>query len=139
MSYYVAGALRRRVRETFFSYCAYCQTDEALTVVTFEIEHIVPLSLGGATEFDNLCLACPACNRFKSNRTHGRNDVEVESRLFHPQQDAWFDHFDWSVSGTVIVGLSNIGQATINTLRMNRSQLVEVRALWVDAGCHPPK
>jgi uncharacterized protein (TIGR02646 family) len=139
VSEYVPVDLRRRVRETSLSCCAYCQTDEALTVATFEIEHIVPISLGGATEFENLCLACPACNRFKSNRTYGITDAGHEASLFHPQQDLWRDHFDWSVAGTVIVGLTEVAEATIRTLRMNRPQVVDVRALWVDAGRHPPK
>lgn len=42
---------------------AYCRTPEALTVTTFEFEHIIPLSAGGQTVFDNLCLACP-CNKY---------------------------------------------------------------------------
>lgn len=139
MSEYVTVDLRRRVRETFFSCCAYCQTSESLTVTTFEIEHIVPVSIGGATEFQNLCLACPACNRFKSNRTHGTTDSDVKANLFHPQRENWHDHFDWSVDGTVIVGLTKVGEVTIGTLRMNRPQVVEVRQLWVDAGRHPPR
>ncbi|MDZ4849953.1 MAG: hypothetical protein SGI77_11760 [Pirellulaceae bacterium] len=85
-----------------------------------------------------MCLACPACNRHKSNRTYGITDTGFESRLFDPQQDAWLDHFDWSVNGTVVIGLTEIGQATINTLRMNRQQIVDVRMLWVDAELHPP-
>ncbi len=48
-------------------------------------------------------------------------------------------HFDWPVAGTVIVGLTEVAEATIRTLRMNRRQVVDVRALWVDAGRHPPK
>ena len=139
MSEYVSVELRRRVRAIFCVCCAYCQTDESLSVVVFEIEHIVPVSKGGATEFGNLCLACPSCNRFKSNRTHGTTDDDIASRLFHPRQDNWLDHFDWSVNGTVIVALTEIGEATINTLRMNRNQVVQVRSLWVDAGRHPPK
>lgn len=139
MSEYVPVELRRRIRAAFCSCCAYCQTDESPSVVDFEIEHILPVSKEGATEFDNLCLACPSCNRFKSVRTHGTADTGAESRLFHPQQDTWLDHFDWSVNGTVIVALTEIGEATINALRMNRKQIVEVRALWVDAERHPPK
>lgn len=139
MSQYVSVDLRRRIRETFFACCAYCQTAESLTVATFEIEHIVPSSLDGATELQNLCLACPACNRFKSNRIHGTTDAGLDSVLFHPQQDIWLDHFDWSVDGTVIVGLTEVGEATIRTLRMNRPQVIEVRLLWVDAGRHPPQ
>ncbi|WP_168565166.1 HNH endonuclease [Crateriforma spongiae] len=138
MSRYVSADLRRRVRERFFACCAYCQTAESLTVSTFEIEHIVPRSEGGATEFQNLCLACPACNRFKSNRIRGTTDDGREFALFHPQQETWLDHFDWSVDGAVIVGLTEIGEVTIRTLRMNRPQAVEVRTLWVEAGRHPP-
>ncbi|MFN9421134.1 MAG: hypothetical protein ACK578_27090 [Pirellula sp.] len=48
------------------------------------------------------------------------------------------DYFDWSISGVVIVDLSDVGTATINLLKMNRPQLVEVRSLWVTVGKHPP-
>ncbi|WP_390621418.1 HNH endonuclease [Novipirellula artificiosorum] len=123
----------------FFSCCAYCQTAESLTVTTFEIEHIVPISIGGSTEYQNLCLACPACNRFKSNRTRGITDAGHEADLFHPQRENWLEHFDWSVDGTVVVGLTEVAEATIRTLRINGPQVVEVRSLWVDAGRHPPK
>jgi hypothetical protein len=79
----------------------------------------------------------PTCNRFKSNRIQGKTDKGFDAPLFHPHEDAWPDHFDWSVDGTVIVGLTDLAQATINTLRMNRQQVVVVRSLWVDAGRHP--
>ena len=138
MSDYVSVELRRQIRAHFFNRCAYCQSSEALTVVTFEVEHIMPISLGGLTQFENLCLACPTCNRHKSNRIFGFTEDGTESRLFHPQLDRWLDHFDWTVNGTLIVGLSDIGNATINLLRMNRPQLVEVRSLWGIVGKHPP-
>ena len=120
MSVYIPVELRRRIRSHFLQRCAYCQSSEALTVVTFEVEHIYPLSLGGQTEFENLCLACPTCNRHKANRINDLTDEGAESRLFHPQRDSWLDHFDWSVNSTVIVGLTDIGIATVNALRMNR-------------------
>lgn len=107
--------------------------------MTFEVEHILPLSLGGPTEFENLGLACPTCNRHKSNRVAGTTDEGLESRLFHPHNDRWLDHFDWTVDGRVIYGLTDVGVATINLLKMNRPQLVEVRSLWVAVGKHPPK
>jgi len=72
-------------------------------------------------------------------RTCPRRSPATGSSLFHPQQDLWRNHFDWSVAGTVIVGLTEIAEATIRTLRMNRPQVVDVRALWVDAGRHPPE
>lgn len=138
MSQYVAVEVRRRVRKAFGDCCAYCKAAESLTVVTFEIEHIVPFARDGQSVFDNLCLACPACNRFKSDHTHGKLGNGNEVRLFHPQQDDWSEHFDWSIDGTFIVGLTDIGAATVDLLRMNRPQVIDVRSLWVDAGCHPP-
>lgn len=138
MSDYIPVALRKRVRSHFMQCCGYCKTLESLTVVTFEVEHIIPRSLGGLTEFENLCLACPSCNRFKSNRLYCLTDDGLECRLFHPQNDPWLEHFDWSVNGTLIVGLTDIGKATIRLLRMNRPQLIEVRSLWVMVEKHPP-
>lgn len=59
-------AKRRKVHSHFLECCGYCKTSESLTVVTFEVEHIIPRSLGGLTEFENLCLACLSCNRLNS-------------------------------------------------------------------------
>jgi hypothetical protein len=138
VSDYIPIALRKRVQSHFLQCCGYCKTLESLTVVTFEVEHIVPRSLGGLTKFENLCLACPGCNRFKSNSVHGWNEDGLECPLFHPRKDVWLEHFDWSVNGTPIVGLTDIGHATIKLLRMNRAPLIEVRSLWVLLGKHPP-
>lgn len=40
----------------------------------FNIDHIMPLARGGSHSTDNLCVACPFCNRSKSDRplTHIR-------------------------------------------------------------------
>lgn len=51
------------------------------------VTHIHPLSLSGQTDFENFCLACPACNRHKANRVIGLTDERAESRLFHPERD----------------------------------------------------
>lgn len=65
MSVYIPVELQRQIRAHFANYCAYCLTAESLTVTIFEFEHIMPRSAGGETVFDNLCLACPSCNRYK--------------------------------------------------------------------------
>lgn len=134
MSAYIRADLRRRVRGHFSNACAYCHTAENLTVTIFEIEHIIPRAVQGASVFENLCLACPTCNRYKSDRTSA-HDV----RLFHPHQDKWTEHFDWSVDGTTLVGLTEIGRVTIETLRINRPQMIRVRRMWVALNEHPPK
>ncbi len=73
-----------------------------------------------------------------ASRVIGFTDEGAEARLFHPHRDNWLEHFDWSVNTLVIVGLTEIGIATVNLLRMNRPQLVEVRSLWIIVGKHPP-
>lgn len=139
MSVYIPAELRRRIRTHFRDHCAYCRTPEALTVVTFEFEHIVPSSLGGETVFHNLCLSCPTCNRYKSDRTSGSSDpASVEFPLFHPHLNLWNEHFEWSSDATLLIGQTQIGQVTIATLKMNRPQIVRVRRLWAAMNEHPP-
>jgi hypothetical protein len=139
VSRYVPVALQREVRERFGNRCAYCRTAEALTVVTFELEHVTPKAAGGETSFDNLVLACPSCNRYKATRQHALDpDTGEWVRLFHPHQDRWAAHFAWDEDGVTLLGETPIGRATVDALRMNRPQLLRVRRLWVKLGEHPP-
>jgi hypothetical protein len=139
MSVYIPVVLRQQIRDQFAHCCAYCQTAEQLTVAIFEIEHIMPLVAGGDTVVDNLCLACPTCNRYKATQLTAVDPQTGDSApLFHPQQQVWTDHFSWNDSHTELVGLTTSGRATIETLRMNRPQLVRVRRMWVKLGEHPP-
>lgn len=45
--------------------CAYCGSSDG----PFDIDHVVPVSQGGATHEDNLACACASCNRSKGSRT----------------------------------------------------------------------
>ena len=140
MSVYIPASLRQQVRERFNFICAYCQTAESLATVTFEIEHIVPLSTGGQTLLNNLCLACPTCNRFKGIRQEATDSLTNEViQLFHPNQHHWNEHFAWSENFTEIIGLTSTGRVTIALLKMNRPQLVRLRKMWVSVDKHPPQ
>jgi hypothetical protein len=137
MSAYIPVELRRRIRALFANCCAYCRTSETLTVTIFEIEHIIPRSAGGETVHGNLCLACPMCNRFKADRQTVPDPVTQHAvPVFHPQRQKWQEHFAWSEDATEINGLTPIGRATIAALKMNRSQLIRLRRLWVKMGEH---
>jgi hypothetical protein len=139
VSVYITVELKKEIRNYFVDCCAYCRTAEALTVTTFEFEHIIPLAAGGKTVFENLCLACPSCNRYKATRQTAIDpNTQNEVKLFNPQEQLWTDHFAWSEDTTEIVGLTTIGRATISTLKMNRLQLTRVRKMWVKMGEHPP-
>jgi len=139
VSAYVPANLRRQIAEHFAHCCAYCRTAECLTVAIFEVEHILPRSAGGQTIFENICFACPTCNRYKADRVTAVDPAtQVEVRLFHPHRDKWREHFIWSNDAVELVALTAIGRATIDALRMNRRQLIRVRRMWVAMGEHPP-
>lgn len=108
-------------------------------MTTFEFEHIIPRSAGGETVFENLCLACPSCNRYKATRQTAVDPITGETvSLFHPQRQLWEEHFSWNNDATEIIGLTPVGRATISALKMNRPQLIRVRGMWVKMGEHPP-
>lgn len=136
---YIAPEIRRRVAERAGRLCEYCQSQEVVLGMPFEIEHIVPLSAGGETEDGNLCLACPRCNRYKGMRVEATDqETGLMSPLFNPRQDRWSEHFAWSANGLHIVGLTPTGRATIDALQMNNPFLLRARQLWIASGWHPP-
>lgn len=140
MSVYVPVKLQRQIRAHFVNCCAYCHTAEVLTVVTFEFEHIIPLVSGGPTSFENLCLACPTCNRHKAHRQTAIDpDTQQIVTLFHPHRQLWSAHFAWNEDSTEIEGLTPIGRATIAALKMNRPELIRLRRMWEKMGEHPPQ
>jgi hypothetical protein len=107
--------------------------------VTFEIDHIVPRSAGGETRAKNLCLSCPPCNRHKAARLGARDPKSGEEvSLYHPNNQAWDDHFTWNEDGTRLVGLTAVGRATVEALSINRPQIVQLRRYWVTLSLHPP-
>jgi hypothetical protein len=60
----LSGILRDNKKLLFASRaCAYCGSEEQI-----QLDHIIPISKGGADSFDNLVYACKKCNLSKSNR-----------------------------------------------------------------------
>lgn len=120
--------------------CEYCCLDEWLSGIPCEIDHIVPVSAGGTTTLDNLALACSHCNRHKATRVQALDPVTgLTVALFHPRRDSWARHFAWSESGVHIVGVSEIGRATVAALLLNHPRVVSAREHWVTIGRQPPK
>lgn len=131
MSPSISTSLRAWVQQRDAGCCAYCHSLEKLSITPFEVDHIVALHNGGRTEQDNLCLCCPACNRFKgARRTAVDPETGEETRLFHPRLQTWSDHFRFTDAGDVLIGLTPTGRATIGALQMNRAALVDLRRIW---------
>jgi hypothetical protein len=115
--------VRRRAEEV----CEYCRLPQAASpFVRFHVEHIIARQHGGATEPDNLALACGNCN-FHKGPNIAALDPETGQLvpLFHPRRDQWSDHFTWN--DTIVVGRTPIGRATVELLAMNHWERAEVR------------
>ena len=139
-SAYVSKPLRARVEAQARHRCGYCLTPEHLVGSPLEIEHLLPTALGGRTEEHNLWLACSLCNSYKGTRVSAFDSATGELvPLFNPRLQVWREHFEWTDSGERIVGLTQIGRATVVALNLNRSSLIQTRRAWVSVGWHPPK
>ena len=99
--------------------------------------------MGGADQMANLALACPPCNRRKSQATHAVDPASEDFAvvaLFNPRRDEWRIHFDFArtSTGIRIVGLTRIGRATVARLVMNDQHAVRARNFWALLGLFPP-
>ncbi len=140
MSDYVPKPLREKVAEEARHRCGYCLTAKSVVGAPLEIDHLIPQSLGGPTEEDNLWLACSLCNDHKGDRIAALDPMTDEIvRLFDPRRQNWNEHFAWTPGGDQIVGLTPVGRATVIALNLNRPSLVNARQARVSVGWHPPK
>lgn len=131
--------IQAQVRQRSGYLCEYCHASEQWQYVRFTVDHVVPLSLGGADRLENLALACFHCNRRKTNRLTAVDPLSNEEvPLFNPRQQIWHEHFIWSQDGLLIVGLTSVGHATIAGLALNRERVIYIRAADKEIGRHPP-
>ncbi len=137
----IPNEVAQRVREAAHHRCGYCLSPQYLVMARLEIEHIIPLAQGGTNDEENLWLACPLCNRHKSDKTSATDPMSGDTvPLFHPRQQNWLEHFQWSEDGIQIIGLTPIGRATVIALHLSDDpDALIVRNYWVQAGWHPPK
>jgi len=119
--------------------CEYCRSQVRFAMQSFSVEHIVPRSRDGKTEFENLALACQGCNNHKYTKTKGRDPVNgVIVPLYHPRLQRWREHFAWDEGCVLIIGLTPVGRATVRALCLNRDGLINLRRVLYITGTHPP-
>jgi hypothetical protein len=130
------AALQQAVRERAKHRCEYCRFPAEFAELPFHHDHVIARQHGGATEFENLAFACCHCNRYKGPNLSSVDPVSSQVvPLFHPRQDQWEIHFSWN--GSVLIGRTPTGRATIRALRLNRSDAVAVRQLLLAEGVFP--
>lgn len=118
--------------------CESCHTPESVFNFPFEVEHIIPLSLGGADVESNWALAGRSCNLRKgASVTAPDPETQANVQLFHPRQDSWDEHFRVERESGSILGLDAVGRATISRLDMNSPTQITARRQWVRLGAFP--
>jgi 5-methylcytosine-specific restriction endonuclease McrA len=59
--------------------CVYCGTSDNLT-----IDHIIPQSRGGKTDFENCTTSCRVCNNKKGSRTPNEAHMPMHKKAYQP-------------------------------------------------------
>ncbi len=106
---------------------------EELLFAGCEVDHIISLKHGGLTELPNLALSCARCNRAKGTDIGSVHPDSGEFvRLFNPRRDRWDEHFRFDSAR--IIGLTTIGQVTVNVLQFNQGERLLERMLLRQVG-----
>jgi len=137
--------IKQTIRERAGCVCEYCHSPERLSANRFTVDHVIPKSLGGFDELDNLAIACRRCNERRYNFVAG---IDPETQdivpIFNPRKQKWAEHFIWLDKGVVIEGTTPIGRATCLRLDLNDTRypendsIRETRRFWIQTGLHPP-
>jgi hypothetical protein len=136
MASYISAELRRFVAERANHLCEYCLIRESDRGFGCHVDHIVSEKHGGLTNEVNLAYACAPCNRAKGSdigSVVGESGLFV--RLFNPRTDSWREHF--KLDSSRIVGLTDIGRATVKVLRFNDEERRLEREVLASQGRYP--
>ena len=137
-SAYISVEQQRQVIERAKRRCEYCKSSMDYASQPFVMEHIIPVSAGGETSLTNLALACGGCNGHKYTKVDAVDSVsQARVALFHPRQQPWSNHFGWSTDYLTLIGLTAIGRATVEALKLNRPGVINLRRLLLLAGLYP--
>lgn len=132
--------LRRLVFARASGCCEYCFSQARYSTHSFAIEHVIPKYHGGKTELENLALSCQGCNNHKHTKLKSRDPISGKlTPIFHPRLHIWAEHFSWSDDYLEMLGLTPTGRATINSLQLNRDEVVNLRRVLIICGEHPPE
>ncbi len=136
---HIPVVLQRVVVERSKGYCEYCQLPAAFSSSLFNFEHIIPLIKDGLTTLTNLAYSCGGCNAHKKDKVESPDPLTRQlSALFNPRINNWSEHFEWSDNDLYVIGITPMGRATVNRLKVNRDGNVNLRRLLILAELHPP-
>lgn len=127
------AALEQHVWRRAKRRCEYCQFPADVSLLPFQLDHIIAEKHGGKTVAENLALSCERCNSHKGPNIAGYLDGK-HVPLFNPRLDEWRGHFEWN--GALLVGKTPIGKVTIDVLAINLPYRVELRTALFAEGIY---
>jgi len=125
MARWISADLRQKVAQRANQLCEYCLITEADSFYGCEVDHIVSLKHGGASEENNLAYACAVCNRAKGSDVGSISASGEFTRFFNPRTDHWSEHF--RLQGSRIEPLTTIGEVTARIFHFNDSARLHER------------
>ena len=130
--------LEREVRQRALERSEYCLIPESADIIPPQIDHIIARQHDGQATSDNLALACLSCNGHKGPNIAGIDPVtRALTRLYHPRQDRWDEHFGLARDGTIL-GTTAIGRTSVAVLKMNEFESRLLRSLLIREGVMVP-
>ena len=131
MSESYVSALRRLVEARANHRCEYCLLPADVAFFPHEVDHVVALKHGGATDASNLAFTCWRCNRHKGSDLGSFDPATGHfCFLFNPRTQRWTEHF--MAQEAELVGLTPEGRTTIRLLQLSSPErLVERQRLLV--------
>lgn len=135
-----AAEIRRLVAERARNQCEYCRCSFDFSSSPYAVDHISPRVGGGTSDLENLAWSCQGCNGHKLTATAAQDLITGEqAALYHPRQQNWAEHFQWSENGLTLLGTTPTGRATIERLQLNRPSVINLRRVLTGFGLHPPR
>ena len=118
--------LRKLAMERAGNQCEYCRIRQDELPVKLHVDRIIAGQHGGSYVEDNIAIACNRCNWNKLSNLFSIDPMDgVAVPLFNPRQDVWDEHFEFE--GPCIVGITAIGRATVQLLKMNADDRIRLR------------
>lgn len=132
----VSTHLRREVAARARYCCEYCLMPEACLLAGCEVDHVISRKHGGLSDSANLAYSCERCNRAKGTDIGSVVGFQKQFvRLFNPRIDSWSQHL--RLQGAVIEALTEVGEATVQVLRLNTPDRVLQRHVLQAAELYP--
>ena len=124
----IPRTVRQQVRTRARDRCEYCRHPASYSSAPFVCDHVLPRVRGAGNTLSELAWSCPGCHSHKYDKIRAPDPQTGRTiSLFNPRRQSWVRHFAWSDDLMRIIGRTATGRATVEALRLNRPELINLR------------